>query len=251
MGGRVVKSVNNPAGGERRVLTGSAPLASSRPLVAVAADALLESWENGGATRHGIRGDGRLVLPKLPAPPLNPTDGDFWLEDDGFGGVELHYQDGASNTIIGGGSGGGGGGGINFSLIPDSVNIFRGYAVRCRLELGQPRVGLATAGTGSVAGGLYDVAALLAEDVPNPPDPPTDAIRLILPGQTIELTAGQLTGITGAPALVPSRRYFLSPTSGRWILQPLPVPNLEVVVPVGYALTETVFLFQPGMAIVL
>ena len=71
---------------------------------------------------HALRGDGRLVLPKFNSTPTNPTAGDFWVEDNG-GTIELHYMNGAVDTVIGTGSGGGSGGSINFELIPDTVSL--------------------------------------------------------------------------------------------------------------------------------
>ena len=253
MGGRNIRSVNNAGGRERRVLTGPAPLATSSPRTPIQPQEILERWENGGVTSFGIRGDGRITLPRFTSTPTSPSDQDFWLEDDGFGNIEIHYQDGGNEVIIGSGGGGGSGsGGVNFSLTPDSTAIQRGFAVRSRLDGSAVKSGFASAGTDSVQNEVYEPIGLLAESIPLSPDPPTDSFRIALPGQPLTLTTAEIDLITGSPELIPSRRYFLSSVPGKWIVDPATAsPPLEVVVSVGYALTPTTFLFQPDMAIVL
>lgn len=245
MGGRPIRSVNTPSSGERRVLTGPAPAASSQTLTPIGDADLLEVWENAGV-RHGIRGDGRIVLPLLPGPPATPVENDFWLQDDGSGGVEICYYDGTTTLVIGG-VGAVGDPGIRFSLIPDVTSIARGSAMRATAT-GCDR---ASAGAGAVAGGLYDVVGLLSVAVPPYPNPPVDPVRLVLPGQPITLLPSEITFLTGESELVVSRRYFLSSTEGRWVLEPGLSSPYEVVVSVGYALSPTTLMVQPGTAVVL
>lgn len=243
----IVRSVNNPANGERRVLRpGVGPVASANTENVVPDAAILDQWENQGVVKHGVRGDGRLVIPRFLVDPLNPQEDDFWILDDG-GAVSLRYRSGGVTYNFTGGSSSSTG--SQFSGVPEIPALKKGSAVRTSST---GKVGLATAGLGSVAAGLYEPLGLLSASIPGAPNPPVDSFAVILPGHVIELTSGEVSFLTGAPALIPNRVYYLSNISGRWVLNPDAVGvAAEVAVPLCRALTPTSALVDFSMAVIL
>jgi len=243
----IIRSVNNPANGERRILRpGAGPVASANTETAVPAATMLDQWENNGIIKHGVRGDGRVVIPRFFSDPALPQEGDFWILYD-EGAVSLRYRTGGVTYNYTGGSGSSAG--SQFSGIPALPSLKKGVAIRTSST---GHIGLATAGTGSVAGGLYEPLGLLSATVPGTPNPPVDDFGVILPGHVIELTSGEINYLTGVSALIPNRVYYLSNVSGRWVLNPDAVGvAAEVAVPLCRALTTTKALVDFSMAIIL
>lgn len=243
----ITRSVNNPANGERRILRpGAGPVASSNTETVVAAGAVLDQWENQGVIKHGVRGDGRIIIPRFLSDPVSPQEGDFWILDDG-GAVSLRYRSGGVTYNYTGGSGSSAG--SQFVGIPDMVSLRKGAAVRTSST---GKVGLASAGAGSVAAGIYEPLGLLSATVPASPNPPVDDFGIILPGYVIELTSGEINYLTGSAALIPNRVYYLSNVSGKWVLNPDAVGvAAEAAVPLCRALTTTKALVDFSMAVIL
>lgn len=241
----IIRSVNNPANGERRILRpGAGPVASANTETAVSDATMLDQWENHGIVKHGVRGDGRVVIPRFLSDPTSPQEGDFWiLDDDGV--VSLRYRTGGITYNYTGGSGSSAG--SQFSGIPDTAGLRKGVAVRTSST---GKVGLARAGTGSVADNLYEPLGLLSATVPGTPNPPVDDFGVILPGHVIELTEGEINYLTGFSTLSPNRVYYLSNVSGKWVLNP-DATGFEVAVPLCRALTTTKALVDFSMAIIL
>jgi hypothetical protein len=207
---------------------------------------MLDQWENQGIVKHGVRGDGRMVIPRFLSDPASPQEGDFWILDNG-GVVSLRYHTGGVTYNYTGGSGSSAG--SQFTGIPASIALRKGSAMRTSST---GKVGLATAGAGSIAGGLYEPLGLLSSTVPGAPNPPVDDFGVILPGHVIELTSGEVSYLTGVSALIPNRVYYLSNISGRWVLNPDAVGvAAEVAVPLCRALTETSALVDFSMAVIL
>lgn len=240
----IIRSVNNPANGERRILRpGAGPVASANTETVVPDASILDQWENQGVVKHGVRGDGRVIIPRFLSDPTSPQEGDFWILDDG-GAVSLRYHSGGVTYNFTGGSGSSAG--SQFAGIPDTISLRKGSAVRTSST---GHVGLATAGVGSVAAGIYEPLGLLSVTVPGSPNPPVDDFGVILPGHVIELTSGEINYLTGAPALIPNRVYYLSNVSGRWVLNPDGIA--EAAVPLCRALTPTKALVDFSMVVIL
>jgi hypothetical protein len=208
---------------------------------------MLDQWENHGIIKHGVRGDGRVVIPRFLSDPASPQEGDFWiLYDEGV--VSLRYRTGGITYNYTGGSGSSAG--SQFSGIPDTAGLRKGVAVRTSST---GKVGLARAGTNSVADNLYEPLGLLSATVPGSPSTPVDDFGVILPGHVIELTpgdAGEIKYLTGVSALIPNRVYYLSNISGKWVLNP-DTAGCEAAVPLCRALTTTKALVDFSMAIIL
>lgn len=249
MSTNAVSSVNATQGGERRILSGvpvSAVIAaaSSTTDATVAADALLEQWENHLAVAFGIRGDGRLMVPVQVTDPAVLHDNDFWIGLNA-GLPELRYRMSGVTYVLGG-SGGSGPTTSGLSLPCLTNGLAKGVAVRT-LDSGGMKCDVAGVGAGSVVGGLYKAVGVLNAAVSG-----ATPVEILMSGMRIDLTGPQIDFLTGGSTgvLIPSKRYFVS-VSGRWSVTPLLEAGAEAAMPLGVAMTTTNLLVQIGPAVIL
>jgi len=249
MSTNAVSSVHATQGGERRILsaipaTAIVPAASSTTDALVAADAILEQWENHLTGVFGIRADGRLVVPVQVSDPLVLHDNDFWIGLNA-GLPELRYRMSGVTYVLGG-TGGVGPVSSGLSLECLTNGLKKGVAVRT-LDSGGMKCDVAGVGAGSVAGDLYRAVGVINADVVG-----ATPVEILMSGMRIDLTGPQINFLTGGVTgvLVPNRRYFVS-VSGRWSVTPLLEAGAEVVVPLGVAMTTTNFLVQIGPVVIL
>ena len=246
-----ISSINSKSGGERRVL-GAAPAsvsvaaASSTTDALIAADALLEAWENAGSTVFGIRGDGRLAVPLQSPSPAVLHDSDFWIELDLLGAPTLLYRYAGATYTLGGGGVVPGGSGLSLPCLTNGLQ--KGTVVRTLLNSGVMKSDVAYCGAGAVAAGAHRAVGILNADVPDLVTP----VEILLSGMRIDLTGPQIDFLTGGitGVLIPSQPYFVS-ASGRWSTTPLQETGAEAVIPLGTAVTETSLLVLIGPTVVL
>lgn len=172
---------------------------------------IIEEWLNNGAPVHQLKGDGRMWLPVLLAPPGSPTPGDVWLEDDIVDGVVLRIEGPTGTLTLVNGAG----------LELDAASaLLQGHAVQA--TAGGLAYADASPGNYGVVGVVAEAAAAMGDDV-----------RLLVDGEVLELPNWAL--LTGAALLTPGSRYWLSTTPGRYSL----IPPAAGWISVGIGLTTT------------
>lgn len=223
----VIRNVGTPSNGNRVVSGQTNPAstdATETTVVTVNDAAVMKEWQNYGAARVRIRGDGRIWLRVLTSPPTSPTAGDVWLEVSS-GVTYLRFYDGTTtNTVESSGTD---------LAITTSAALLQGMAVRGTVS------GLAYAQALVDSNKVYKVVGIMAEDA-----------LISTPGTV--LTAGDHLAlsdwslITGTTTLTPGADYYLTSTPGRYST----TPDVTVASRVGRAVSTTTLVVQPDLVVI-